>query len=51
MTLASDELFHAIREMRVEELIRWYQQEYAKHPERLRILEALIGVRGSMMPQ
>lgn len=48
MTLASDELFKAIREMTNAELVRWWQDEYTRHPERLRILEGLIGVRSSM---
>ena len=49
MTLASSELFRAIRQMTPDELIRWYQQEYARHPERLAVLEAVIGVRGAML--
>lgn len=46
MSFASDDLFRAIRMMSSEELIRWYGSE--TRLERLRILEALIGVRGAM---
>jgi hypothetical protein len=49
MTLASDELFRAIARMTPEELIRWYQAEYVRHPERLEIIEALIGCRSAMI--
>lgn len=46
MSFVSDDLFRAIRMMSSDELIRWFGSE--TRPERLRILEALIGVRGAM---
>jgi hypothetical protein len=50
MTLASDELFKAIARMTPAELIRWYQDEFARHPERLDVIEAAIGCRSAMIP-
>jgi hypothetical protein len=48
MQLASSELFHGIHLITEDELIRWYQEEFVRHPERMRILEALCGVKGAM---
>ncbi len=50
MTLASDELFKAIARMTPAELIRWYQDEFGRHTERLEVIEAAIGCRSAMIP-
>jgi hypothetical protein len=50
MTLAANHLFESIARMTPAELIRWYQDEYARHPERLEVIDAAIGCRSAMIP-